>query len=102
MTSGLLSETQVDDGVRPCANPECHNEGVEVEQDGDHLYFECEECGFAFGWTRLSDQPEGNCSIGVPESVRRSASLPASTYVERERPGAPVDLGLTIGFRPVE
>jgi hypothetical protein len=108
MVSGLVTETKVDEGVRPCANPECDNLEVDVEQDGDHLYFECEDCGFAFGWTRISENRiEGNCAVGVPERVRRAASLPAEQYVESERLGrtalrAPVELGLTIGIRPSE
>lgn len=73
--------TEVASELREC--PNCRSEYdietmVEPEVDGDHRYWECEECGFAFGYEKIEEgvRIEGNCSIGVPESVRRAASEP--------------------------
>lgn len=62
----------------PCADPQCGGR-AEPEQDGDHTYFECEHCGYAFGFTRtetVAVNPDGACSVGIPENVRRAASRP--------------------------
>jgi hypothetical protein len=84
---------------RPCANPDCDEEQVEPETDGDVRFWECESCGYAWGYERLSEATkiEGSCSLGVPESVRRAASGPVEAQLRK--PGV-VDLGLTIGRRP--
>lgn len=73
-----MSVTEVEADERPCQNPDCDNEHVEPEVDGDHRYWECEDCGYAFGYERIDESTriEGNCSIGVPEDVRRQASAP--------------------------
>lgn len=80
-----------------CADPECSGR-AEPEQDGDHTYFECEECGYAFGFTRLETvavQPDGACSVGVPEDLRRAASQPMTKALRAS--GPPL---LSIGRRP--
>ena len=79
--------------AEPCANPDCDNEFVEPESDGDVSYLECEVCGYAWGYRRLEERTriDGSCSLGVPESVRRAASAPAEQELRR---GAPVSLGM--------
>lgn len=80
----------------------CDNEGlVEPELDGSHRYWECPECGYAWGYERIEEgvRLEGNCSLGVPESVRRAASAPTERAIAEERRAQPVELGLTIGRR---
>jgi hypothetical protein len=84
---------QIDDGLRACpiGDPEsemydpdaCPGSTCEVERDGDHEYWECEECGYAFGH-RLAEETGGlrissadSCQAGIPEEVRRRASPPA-------------------------
>jgi hypothetical protein len=96
--------SQVTTDARPCANPECDNQEVEPEQDGEHLYFECEECGYGFGWEKIEEgvRLEGNCSIGVPESVRRASSAGMEGAIAAQKPAGVVDLGLSIGRRPQE
>lgn len=82
----------------PCADPGCRGR-AEPEQDGDHLYFECEECGYAFGFTRsetLAAQPDDVCSVGISEDVRRAASRPMTNALAASQP-QPL---LSIGRRP--
>lgn len=83
----------------PCANPDCDEEAVEPETDGDVRYWECGECGYAWGYERLSEATkiEGTCALGVPESLRKAASAPAEGAL---RKSGVVDLGMTIGRRP--
>lgn len=97
---------QVQEEERPC--PVC-GEPAEPEIDGDHRYWECanDDCeapGYAFGYEKVEEgtRIEGNCSVGVPESVRRAASAPMEGAISAERQAQPVDLGLTIGRRPTE
>lgn len=100
-----LSELQADE--KQC--PLCQ-EWVEPEVDGDHRYYECQECLYAWGYERVSEgtRVEGSCAIGVPEAVRKAASLPAekaAAILDREerqnRPASPISLGMpTIGRRP--
>lgn len=81
----------------PCADPQCRGR-AEPEQDGDHLYFECVDCGYAFGFTRsetVLQQPAGTCSVGIPEDVRRAASQPMTNALAAS--GPPL---LSIGRRP--
>ncbi len=81
-----------------CADPAC-NGRAEPEQDGDHTYFECPECGYAFGFTRLSTvavQQDGACAVGVPEDLRRAASQPMTNALAASQP-LPL---LSIGRRP--
>lgn len=57
----------------PCRDPECS--GIaEPEVDGGYRFYECPECGFLFGYSRV-EQPDDVCGIGVPEEVRRAASI---------------------------
>lgn len=72
----------------PCADPGC-NGRAEPEQDGDHTYMECLECGYAFGFTRaetVAVNPEGTCSVGIPEGVRRAASQPMTNALAASQP----------------
>lgn len=81
----------------PCADPQC-NGRAEPEQDGDHTYMECAECGYAFGFTRVETvavNPDGGCSVGVPEDVRRAASRPMTNALAATEPPL-----LSIGRRP--
>jgi hypothetical protein len=51
---------------RPCYDPECAGT-AEPEQDGDHRYWACAACGFAFGYEKVA-QTATVCSAGVPQS----------------------------------
>lgn len=98
---------QLEEQGKPCPMyPDvCDNDQlVDPELDGSHRYWECEECGFAWGYELIEEgtRIEGNCSIGVPESVRKAASAPMEQAIAREASSQPVDLGLTIGRRPPE
>lgn len=86
-----MSGQWVDEAVR-CGDPECELEqpSAQPEADGDLRYYAC-RCGFEFGFERDAPQ-EGACSLGVPEDVRRKASIDPT-------PQQPVFLG-TIGRRP--
>lgn len=82
----------------PCADSQCRGR-AEPEQDGDHTYFECLECGYAFGFTRsetVAVQPDGACSVGISEDVRRAASQPMTNAMAASQP-LPL---LSIGRRP--
>lgn len=99
MTANVL-ETELDSGLKPCKNPECDNAYVEVEQDGDHLYWECGECGFTFDYQRI-DAPQvhdDSCQVGIPEPVRRRASAGMEKALRQEASKVPVML--QIGKRP--
>ena len=92
------------DVARPCPL-RCQDEhglhGVaEPEQDGEHRYHECTNCGYAFGWARvdvLSVQvkSEGSCAVGVPEDLRRRASAAMNAAL-----AADAEPLFTIGRRP--
>lgn len=84
-----MTERWVDEPV-PCLDPECAESGgmAEPESDGELRYYACLTCGYE-GNYEMTRQPEGNCSLGIDESVRRRASVP---------PQEPVFLG-TIGRR---
>lgn len=90
-----IMETQQDE--RPC--PICGSM-TEPELDGDHLYYECwaDECegnGYAFGHRKVDPGVQiGSCERGIPEGVRRAASI----FAPEEKP-APVMLGLSIPVR---
>lgn len=95
--------TQVESEERPC--PLC---GVmaEPEADGELRYWVCEneECEapyYEWGYEKIEEgvRLEGNCAIGIPESVRRAASAPMEGAIAKERQAQPVELGLTIGRR---
>lgn len=78
-----------------CKDPACPGL-AEPEQDGDHTYYECDLCGYSFGFERaetVAVNPDGACSVGIPESVRRVASQPM-TNVLAAQPQLPL---LTIG-----
>jgi hypothetical protein len=82
-----MIEVQAD--ARPCRDTECS--GVaEPEVDGEHRYWECQECGFAFAYERIENPMGGECAIGVPEEVRRRASAPMEQAMREEQRGKPV------------
>lgn len=80
---------------RFCIDSECG--GIaEPEEDltegGVMRYYVCRTCETEFGYELLKDQAqEGTCSMGIPEPVRKAASL---------APKPAVFLGSTIGRRP--
>jgi hypothetical protein len=73
---------------RPCSDPSC-NGRAEPEQDGDHTYFECVDCGYCFGFQRVETvavNRAGHCSVGIPEDVRRAASQPMTNALAASQP----------------
>jgi hypothetical protein len=66
---------------------------VEPEIDGDLLYWECQECYYTWGWTKVEDnlKPVDSCALGISPELRKAAGKVS---------GAPVDLGISIGLRP--
>lgn len=72
----------------PCSDPGCSGR-AEPEQDGDHTYFECVKCGYCFAFQRLDTiavNPDGACSVGIPEDVRRAASEPMTKALAASQP----------------
>lgn len=72
-----MDPTPIESQTVPCFDPSCPGTG-EPEQDGEHLYYTCSDCGNDFGWER-APQPtaidaDGACAIGVPADLRRAAS----------------------------
>jgi hypothetical protein len=54
---------------------------MEPEEDGDLRLWVCNRCGDETGYVRIPVQ-EGSCQLGIPEDVRRAASVvPGSTEV---------------------
>lgn len=89
---------------RPCTDPSCDGT-AEPEQDGDHRYWSCPECGMDFGYEKvetsvIAEDSSGNCSVGVPEEIRRQASSGMEQAMAQEAAKQPIDLGLQIGKRP--
>jgi Zn ribbon nucleic-acid-binding protein len=80
----VQQEILIEDGLQPCpislTSPEdCDNtELVEIDRDGDHEYFECPECGYAFGHRKIPEEAgvkiDASCQAGIPEELRRAAS----------------------------
>lgn len=69
----------------PCRDAECSG-SAELERDGDHIYYECGECGFTFGFERIAvDAEDPTCAIGVPEDVRREFSAGMEQALEVKR-----------------
>ena len=64
------------EGAAEC--PSCHSR-VEPEQDGDVVFFPC-SCGYHFGYTVIRSEPA--CQLGIPETIRRAASVPQSGTVD--------------------
>lgn len=86
-----MSDGWVDEPV-PCHDPECAEAGgmADPESDGELRYYACTSCGFEFGY-ELAAQDAGACQLGVPEEIRRAASISPEPE--------PVFLG-TVGRRP--
>lgn len=85
----------------PCTDPECGGQ-AEPEQDGDHAYYECLRCGYSFGFTRtetLALNPDGACSVGIPENLRRAASQPMTNALARSQPPL-LSIGRRDGLHP--
>lgn len=96
--------SQVESEEREC--PLC---GVlaEPEVDAELRYWVCEneDCEvplYEWGYEKIEEgvRVEGNCSVGIPESVRRASSAPMEKALLDQKPVGVVDLGLTIGRRP--
>jgi len=81
------------DAPADCRDPECPypQPSAQPELDGDWLFYAC-PCGYEFPGGRIG-QAEGTCAAGVPEAVRRAASV-------KPLAAPPVFLGTTIGRRP--
>jgi hypothetical protein len=90
-----VADRWVDEPV-PCHDPECAEDGgvAEPESDGELRYYACARCGYEFGY-QMARQDAGTCSLGVPEAIRRAASI------EPAQEPQPVFLG-TIGRRPAD
>lgn len=88
-----MADRWVDEPV-PCGDPECTGM-AEPEADGELRYYACTTCGFESGY-EMTRQPEGTCQLGVPEDVRRLASVPPA----QQSAGQPVFFGTSIGRRP--
>ncbi len=86
------------DRLAGCADPDCG--GVaEPEQENDLHYWNCLACGYTFGYvqaarTTYGVDPDGTCSVGIPEDIRRAASAPARAALDAQL--GPI---LTIGTR---
>lgn len=96
-----MSLIDVREGQTTCADPDCGGR-AEAEQDGDHSYYSCIDCGFEFGYERIQSELRevDSCAIGVPESVRKAASGPMEQAIAQEQKKGPVNLGRTISMRP--
>jgi hypothetical protein len=70
--------------TRPCPDPECPGL-AEPEEDGDHRYWACAECGYESGYEKTKSTATV-CSAGVPQVI------PAEP--------APVALGMPSFRRP--
>jgi len=91
--SDLVTEIQIEDRWCPVCPEEFGNQSlVEPEVDGQHRYWECQNCGYAWGYELISEGSElnGACSMGVPEAVRRAASFSP----EEKTATGPVLLGM--------
>lgn len=76
----------------PCVDPDCVDRDgnrsiAEPEMDGDVRYHECLECGHAFNYRRVrAAQPADTCAVGIPEAVRRRASVEPAPLLQIGRP----------------
>lgn len=102
-----MTEPQLDiwqDKTVPCADSECDGQG---EPDGDNelKYYTCDNCGYEFGYQRIpqtviSEDQAGNCSVGIPEEVRRRASVPMELALREQQRREAGPVPLQIGFGP--
>lgn len=98
-----LTSNHVGESVA-CRDPECADaagnpSAAEPEQDGEHRYYACTTCGFAFGFERaqaVAVNSAGTCAVGIPEDLRRRASA----AMEGALAATPPPLLLQIGRRP--
>jgi hypothetical protein len=78
--------------IRGCPDPECHDPGgapsiAEPEQDGEHHFWICTNCGYSFGYHRppqhlLAVSSDGACAVGIPEALRRAAQPAAAPLLQ--------------------
>ncbi len=62
--------------VQATGCPDCGGPAEPEEEDGLRKYV-CTACEYEFGFQLLQQaEPEGSCQLGVPEEVRRRASVP--------------------------
>lgn len=68
-----MPDSDLLDQAIPCPAG-CRGQTAEPEQDDDLNFYACTECGYEFGYQRLSTvvTPTG-CARGIPEDVRRRA-----------------------------
>jgi len=82
---------------QPCRDEECGGT-AEVEVDGDHKFYVCNDCGFEFGYEKVQTPNIGtagdSCAVGVPETIRRAASGGMEGAMAAEASKAPVPLTL--------
>lgn len=98
MTDNMMTNSVVEIASQEatCPDPECR--GVaEPDQDGDHIFYECQSCGYQFGWEKapapaITGDSEGSCSIGVPESVRRAAAKFSDNALDQLDKSTPVSI----------
>lgn len=106
-----MSVDQWEDSLTWCPDEECIDSDTglrsiaEPDGDGDLHYYACDNCGYEFGYERITPDTlavdeDGSCSIGVPAEVRKAASAGMeASLAAQQRKELPV---LQIGRRPSE
>lgn len=75
---------------------------AEPEEDGEVRYHKCVKCGFEFGYQVAGQPAQGDCQLGVPESVRlqfSAAQPPGVMSLESGGERRSVFIGATIKRR---
>lgn len=85
------------DTRKPCPDQECGGL-AEPESDLELHFYACSECGYEFGYQRVSDEEADTCQLGVSEDVRRAASAPAERALAQQ--AGPVPLQISFGPPP--
>jgi hypothetical protein len=99
-----MTMAQWEDKLLPCPDEECPGQG-EPDGDAELRYHSCNVCGYEWNYERISEQVlaedgAGNCSIGVPEGVRRASSAPMELAMRKQAQKDNVTVIPTIGFGP--
>lgn len=68
--------------------PSCGAKAEPEEEDGLRKYV-CTACEYEFGFVLAAEADEGDCQLGVPEQVRRSAAGLVQDLVSRGQMTAP-------------
>jgi tRNA(Ile2) C34 agmatinyltransferase TiaS len=61
------------DEVKVCPDPECGGRAV-PEQDGELVYWQCEDCGYEFDYDQQRNPDADACQLGIPDGVRRAVA----------------------------